>query len=94
MIDEIDNQVYAVLMALTTDEPLDITVGEGTGEGLEAWRRLHRRYDPTPVGRSRGLLREILTPEKADIGILGHAVEKLEDGAARNDATFTEPGSS
>ena len=33
--DEIDNQVYAALMALTTDEPFDITVGAGTGKD---WR--------------------------------------------------------
>ncbi len=77
VINEIDNQVYTALMALTTDEPFDITVGAGTGKGLEAWRRLHRRYDPATVGRSRGLLREILTPEKAGIGTLRHAVEKL-----------------
>ena len=81
--DEIDNQVYAALMALTTDEPFDITVGAGIGKGLEAWRRLHRRYDPATVGRSRGLLREILTPEKSNITNLRHSVEKLEERIRR-----------
>ncbi len=34
VIDEIANQIYAVLIALTTDEPFDITAGAGTGKGL------------------------------------------------------------
>lgn len=82
-LDEIDNQVYAVMMALTTDEPFDIVVGAGTGKGLEAWRRLHRRYDPTTVGRSRGLLREILTPGKSDVNSLRHNLERFEEKVRR-----------
>lgn len=83
VLDEIDNQVYAVLMALTSDEPFDLVVGAGAGKGLEAWRRLHRRYDPSTVGRSRGLLREILTPGKSSVDALRHGVEKFEEKVRR-----------
>lgn len=83
VLDEIDSQVYAVLMALTSDEPFDLVVGASAGKGLEAWRRLHRRYDPSTVGRSRGLLREILTPGKSSVDSLRHNVEKFEEKVRR-----------
>jgi hypothetical protein len=64
---ELNVQMYSVLMALCQNEALDIIVGSGSGNGLEAWRRLQRRYDPSTVGRSRGLLREILVLPKANV---------------------------
>lgn len=79
ILDEVNAQVYSALMALTTGEPFDIVLGAGTGNGLESWRRLQRRYDPSTVGRSRGLLREILSPNKSNIENLRHNVEKLEE---------------
>eukprot|EP00971_Amphidinium_carterae_P175743 3483520-Amphidinium_carterae.1 len=54
-------------------------MGAGAGEGLEAWRRLHRRWGPLTTGRARGLLREILTPGRAKLSELQGAVERLED---------------
>ena len=54
------DQLYTVLMTLVEGESFDILVGSGSGEGLEAWRRLHKRWDPLTTGRARGLLREIL----------------------------------
>ena len=46
---------------------------------LEAWRRLHKRWDPLTTGRARGLLREILSPGRAKLVELQGAVERLED---------------
>ena len=40
------DQLYAVPMTLVEGESFDILVGSGSGEGLEAWRRLHKRLDP------------------------------------------------
>ena len=40
------DQLYTVLMTLVEGESFDIRVGSGSGEGLEAWRRLHKRWDP------------------------------------------------
>eukprot|EP00971_Amphidinium_carterae_P039103 768567-Amphidinium_carterae.1 len=55
-------------------------MGAGAGlEGLEAWWRLHRRWDPLTTGKARGLLREILTPNRAKLSELQGAVERLED---------------
>ena len=55
------------------------TVQTGSGEGLEAWRRLHKRWDPLTTGRARGLLREILSPGRAKLVELQGEVERLED---------------
>ena len=40
------DQLYTVLMTLVEGESFDILVGSGSGEGLEAWWRLHKRWDP------------------------------------------------
>eukprot|EP00971_Amphidinium_carterae_P033414 658064-Amphidinium_carterae.1 len=66
-------------MSLTDGESFDLVMGAAAGEGLEAWRRLHRRWDPLRTGRERGLLREILTPGRAKLSELQGAVERLED---------------
>ena len=71
-------QLYTVLMTLVEGESFDILVGSGSGEGLEAWRRLHRRWDPLTTGRARGLLREILSPGRTKLVELQGAVERLE----------------
>ena len=61
------DQLYTVLMTLVEGESFDIFLGSGCGEGLEAWRRLHKRWDPLTTGRARGLLREILSPGRAKL---------------------------
>ena len=73
------DQLYTVLMTLVEGESFDILVGSGSVEGLEAWRRLHKQWDPLTTGRARGLLREILAPGRAKLAELQGAVERLED---------------
>ena len=68
-----------VLMTLVEGESFDILVGSGPGEGLEAWRRLQKRWVPLTTGRARVLLREILSPGCVKVGELQGAVEGLED---------------
>ena len=38
------DEQYTVQMTLVEGESFDILVGSGPGEGLEAWRRLHKRW--------------------------------------------------
>ena len=40
------DQLYTVLMTLVEGESFDILVGSGSGEGLEAWRGLHKNWGP------------------------------------------------
>ena len=63
-IDQIDDlpsklhQVGMLLIQMTEHEPFDIVrnCGESFVSGLEAWRKLHRRFDPSTVGRKTALL--------------------------------------
>ena len=66
-IDELDNQLYTCLLSLTQGESADLVVGAGEGEGFEAWRKLHPRWDPLTISRCRGLLREIISPGRAKL---------------------------
>ena len=56
------DQLYTVLMTLVEGASFDILACSGSRERLEAWRRLHKRWDPLSTGRARGLLSEILSP--------------------------------
>ena len=62
-IEEKVNQVYTVLISLTEDETNEIVVGAGSGNGLEAWRLVVRRWDPSTGGRKRNLLKAIIAPQ-------------------------------
>ena len=78
-LEGLNAQLYGCLTALTDEESFDIVVSAGRGNGLEAWRLLHRRWDPTVAGRSRALLREIINPKRSNLqGVLG-ALQSWED---------------
>lgn len=51
----------------------------GDGHGLDALRRLHKRFDPLTIGRPRSLPREILAPGRVKLSELQGAVERLEE---------------
>ena len=46
---EINPQVYVALAELLEGEALDIVKNTTRGQGLEAWRKLVRRFDPQTV---------------------------------------------
>ena len=71
------DQLFTVLMTFVEGESFDTLVGSGSGEGLEAWRRLHKRWDPLTT--ARGLLRETFSPGGAKLGGLQGVVERLKD---------------
>ena len=55
------HQVFAVLMQVTEGEANDIVCNSG-GMGLEAWRKLTRRWNPLTGSRLRNLLRHVISP--------------------------------
>lgn len=64
-VDDVDvkaAQLYTLLAQLTDGESFDIVNNAGKNNGLEAWRKLHRRFDPSTGGRRRNMLREIINP--------------------------------
>ena len=75
-------QMHTALMALTSYEPNDI-VANSRKNPLEAWRRLHKRHDPTTGGRKRDLLRTIISPGRCLPLELQTGIERSESYVSR-----------
>ena len=77
-ISELRRELWDALLMLTEREPFDIVLN--TGEcGIESWRKLTRRYDPSTGGRKRALLNAILSPARSKMEDLPSNLEKLLD---------------
>ncbi|CAK0821340.1 unnamed protein product, partial [Prorocentrum cordatum] len=88
------NQLYAALISTTADgsESNDLVTGAPDGNGLEAWRKLHRRWDPTTGPRKRLILRSIISPPKCSADELGSALEKWIQQIGRYERRQGEDG--
>ena len=73
---EINPQVYVALAELLEGEALDIVQNTTRGAGLEAWRKLARRFDPQTAGRKRTLLSRIVDPGTVKVHELSRAIEQ------------------
>ena len=60
---------------------MDLVIG--CSNGFEAWRRIHRRWDPLPAGRKRNILRA---------ENVRAAIEQLEDLFKRYENRKNEAG--
>ena len=76
---EINPQVYVALAELLEGEALDIVQNTTRGAGLEAWRKLVRRFDPQTVGRKRTLLSRIINPGTVKVHELSRAIKQWEE---------------
>ena len=81
---EISRELYTALIATTEDEALDIVsscADPDTGEenGLLAWRRLHRRWDPATEVRAHTILEGVLNPSRVKLHQVRAAIERRED---------------
>ena len=79
-LDAKNRQLYAVLQTICEKEAFTIVRAAGKSNGLEAWRRLCKTYDPSTGGRRRALLRSVLNPSRVNkIEELSAAVESWEE---------------
>ena len=62
------DQLYTVLMTLVEGDSFDILAGSGSGEGLEAWRRLHKRWDPLHDGKSKRIAQRDPFSQNCQVG--------------------------
>ena len=76
------HQVFAVLMQVTEGEANDI-VCNSSGLGLEAWRKLTRRWKPLTGSRLRNLLRHVISPGRASLTELSGALERWEEQVSK-----------
>ena len=63
-----------------------MVLSAGEGQGLEAWRRLNRRWDPIATWCSKKLWESIRKPGKARVEDLTGSIERLEDLLRRSTA--------
>ena len=80
-----DEQLYTVLRATTESTPFDLVENTEKGRGLEAWRSLHRKYDPSTGGRKRAMLNALTSPERATYDTLAGALERWKALRSRYD---------
>ena len=78
-LEKMNEQVYYLLIDLTEGESLDMVMSAGEGQGLEAWRKLNRHWDPSATGGVEMLWESIFRPKKSRIGDLKASIERLED---------------
>ena len=71
-------QLRTVLAHLTEGESWSIVQNCGRN-GLEAWRGVHKRFDPLTCGRRRNMLRAIMAPQRVKMEDLGSALQTWED---------------
>ena len=85
------DQIHRVLLTLTSGETEDLTVG--ASNGFEAYRRVHRRWDPRTSGRKRNILRASLQPERVKTWTaVRPAIEQLEELIRRYEARRNASG--
>ena len=82
-LDEMVAQLHTALQQLTSGEPFDLTQNVEKGNGLECWRKLARRYDPSTGGRKRNLLKQVLSPGRCKMEELAGALERWEEAVTR-----------
>ena len=94
-VDRIENagkiipQIYTYLISFTVGAANKVVRNAGTGQGLEAWRRLHNEYDPTSAMRRVTILGMVQNPQKVEkIEDLGKA---LEDGLSARGSMRISP---
>ena len=73
---DFNNQLYSVLRATTEGIPFDVVENVATGAGLDAWRSLHKRFDPATGSRKRVMLHALTNPERASYETLQSALER------------------
>eukprot|EP00435_Cladocopium_sp_Y103_P068786 s76_g32.t1 len=82
---EFNNQLYSVLRATTEGVPFDVVENVMTGAGLDAWRSLHKRFDPATGSRKRVMLHALTNPERATYETLQSALERWKTLKLRYD---------
>ena len=58
-------ELSSALQMVTAKEPFALVIN-CQSNGLEAWRRLTRRYEPATSSRKRSMLKTVISPQKAE----------------------------
>ena len=84
-LDQHNPQLYAALRSLTEGTPFTYVDNAESGNGLEAWRALHAKYDPATGGRKKAMLNALIRPNRATYEHLAGALERWKTLKTRYD---------
>ena len=77
-------ELFNILAVVCTGESDDIIRSNGDQDGVGAWQRLHRRWDPHTQNRARGVLRNLITTSPcANVRDLMRTIERWEEDVRR-----------
>ena len=76
---DFNNQLYTALADLFDSEPLSLVKNVPTRNGLEAWRKLHFRFDPQVASRIKDSYNRIVYTQPYALEQLPNAIEVWED---------------
>ena len=79
VLKDFNRQLEVVLGTLTVDSPGDITMNSSAGSGLDMYRRLHSRLDPTDMVTSMRYLTLMSTHPVKEVHELIPAIERWDD---------------
>ena len=75
---KINAQLQVALVSLCRDEALTVVRNSERGQGLDAWRRLNREYEPNNPQANLRLLKKVLQPAQQSIDTLRVSIETWE----------------
>lgn len=91
-VDSKNSQFFRALRNVTEGTPFNTIDNVEDGNGLEAWRQLHRKYDPNHGGIKSSMLNALLRPERVTYENLGGALERWKALKTRYEAKKDENG--
>ena len=77
----VQRQLYALLVSITEGEAATIVENAGEDNGVEAWRRLTKRFDPNNACRRRAILDMILALVQVKMQDLQNALENMKNSS-------------
>ena len=75
---KVNAQLQVALVSLCKDEALTVIKNSEKNQGLDAWRRLNREYEPNNPQANLRLLKKVLQPAQQSIDTLRAAIETWE----------------
>ena len=76
---KLSTDLYMALASLCDGEALTLMINTHDDNGLEAWRRITKRFDPVGPGRKRASSNKILSPGACKIHELMQSLETWKD---------------
>ena len=77
-VEGMSGELYSYLVAATTDEALGVVKAVVSGDGIEAWTELHKRYNQRTTSRMMRVLMECMYPKEVKVAELGAAILQWE----------------